>query len=198
MGKLDNPGPEWVGKATAACMSGVSEKAIDQRHRKLLGADGVRDFGGRVWFHARLLTQLLNREAVEAAAAGTGADPLLSGEASPALEEYRKHRARVAKVEADQRENLAVSVSEVKPVLLALCAVIRQGIERVERSHGGEAVAPIRDGLEQFAAGIEKMFPDVGNGKEPGPRVDAGNTAAPSADDAGVCGTGDSDSQRPV
>lgn len=55
----------------------------------------------------RIIVDRAREEERERRTAANG-DPLLSGPESPSLEEYRRHRARVAKCEADEREGLLV------------------------------------------------------------------------------------------
>lgn len=177
-------GPEWVERTRAAVMFGVGIRQFDERHRKLAPADGVRKVKAKIFFNFPvLLAAFVAAELAKAAPKDASGDPLLAGGDSPNLEEYRKHKARIAKVEADEAEGMSVRVAKIRPGMLGAMALIRRAGERLERSHGADAARVLTEAVDEAIQSVGKMFDDATGNTIPAGDVGSGQANTP-ADDA--------------
>jgi hypothetical protein len=194
----------------------VSETFFDRKYRPLthdndvsygLGSDkGKLFFRSRGVIDAYVADELLRQEPVAPSAGDDGVvDPLLEGESTPSLEEYRKHRARQEKVKADMAERLAVSVEEIRPLLLKGANIMRQSIHRLQQQFGNAASDIVNEGIDQMEeawhnaiSGSIESDADLPASPEParddqqaGNGHDCRDASAAPADDAAVRGAGD-------
>ena len=91
--------------------------------------------------------------------AGEDEDPLLSGASSPALEEYRRWRAALARLEYQERERQLLPRDQVHAALGRLAAILRQAGETLQRQFGTEAY----DILDEALVDAEREIEGVGN-----------------------------------
>lgn len=137
---------------------GGGVRNFDATYRRYAPADAVREINGRLYFHA----QVLIREMVKAKApspAKTDADPLLAGDDdSPALEEYRKARARLAWMEVEQREKTHLPLATLEPALMQLTGLMRRAGDRLARSYGNDAAAVLNEAVGQWEDSLETIL----------------------------------------
>ncbi len=74
--------------------------------------------------------------------------PVVGGD-SPALEEYRKHRARIAKVEAEEREKTHIDLREIDETLTRFAGIIRRAGEALQRQFGNGASDVLNEAIDE-------------------------------------------------
>lgn len=136
----------WVNRADMRRVLDLSEQALD-RARASFPTDGVRkNSRGALAFYARdcCVAWVLARYA------GGDGDNLLGGSGSPALEAFRRERARLAKLDRLEREGALIRRTDVRYGLDRLAALLRSFAERLRTRHGQEAAALLDDVLSTF------------------------------------------------
>ncbi|WP_437203483.1 hypothetical protein [Planctomicrobium sp. SH664] len=80
----------------------------------------------------------------------SGQDPELidGGEDSPALEEYRRWRAKLAELEFRRQEGRLVELDVLNPMLSKSAALFRRACETLERRFGTEAADILREAID--------------------------------------------------
>lgn len=85
-------------------------------------------------------------------------DPLLAeGGDSPALEEYRRAKAALARLDLAEREKQLVRIDDVVQPLIEAAAVVRSAGERIGREYGPEAQEIVNEAVGEFVAGLRKV-----------------------------------------
>ena len=88
-------------------------------------------------------------------------DPLLDdADGSPALEEYRRAKAALARLELAEKEKRLVRVEDVIDPLMEGASVVRAAGERIGRLYGPEAQAIVNEAVEEFVAGLNRIGGD--------------------------------------
>jgi hypothetical protein len=85
-------------------------------------------------------------------------DPLLAGGDSPALEEYRRQRAELARMDVAERKKNLLKRDEIEAFLMRFCGILRGAGERLQRSHGATAHAILDKALDDCDALISSEF----------------------------------------
>lgn len=84
-------------------------------------------------------------------------DPLLGADGdSPALEEYRRAKAALARLDLAEREKQLVRVEDVVGPLMEAAAVVRAAGERIGREYGPEAQEVINEAVGEFLSGLKR------------------------------------------
>ena len=97
------------------------------------------------------------RDSQRQAVADQAADPLLAGSASPALEQYRQERAKLAKLDRLERERDLLPRDEVHTLLGQIALVIRSAGETLQRTYGAEAQQTLDEALDEADRLIETL-----------------------------------------
>jgi hypothetical protein len=100
-------------------------------------------------------------------------DPLLQGASSPALEEYRRERTALARLERLERERHLLPRDGVRLALGRIAALLRGAGDTLQRQFGDEALDILLEALADAELQIDSEFGDV-----PPEELDDGN--APS------------------
>lgn len=155
------PGHNWYSKAEICAFQGIAEQSFDRTYRPHIPGDAIQKIGARVWFHGpKYFEMVIQKNLTEAKPVDAAGDPLLSGGDSVFLEEYRKQKARIAKVEADEVEKIVVRVDKLKPSLMSAMALIRRAGEALERRFGSEAAGILVEAIDEAVSNIRKLFND--------------------------------------
>ncbi len=184
--KLSDRG--WLTLDQMAAAFLITPQAFSKSVRPLIDPKDVREEKKRIRIRCRgAIDAWAEKEADKARIdARKNADPLLVGSDSPGLEEYRKHKARIAKVEADEREKLAVQVSVIAPLLFEAMGSIRRSLEIVEREFGRNAVTPTVESIDEAIRTIKKHFSNGINGANATLSDVGGPEAAAFENDEGI------------
>jgi len=118
--------------------------------------------GGRLFFYGR---GVLEAWAERRLPLPDATDPLLAGGTSQALEEYRRERAKLARLDRLEREGQLVRRSEIHEALALLAAHIRKAGERLGRRFGPDAQEILDEALNRFEQALEKLSSDDGSGE---------------------------------
>jgi hypothetical protein len=183
--KTDKPAPGWFRKAEMSAVFNVSIRTFDQVYRRYASPSATKQFDGKPWFHARSMLDAWS--ATQNKTKGeTSTDPLLVGDVdSPALEEYRRARARLAWMEVNEREKTHLPLASLEPALMQLTGLMRRAGERLARQHGNDAAAVLNEAIEQWESSLETLLTN-----EPDAAAAEADRAehphAPTADDARV------------
>lgn len=95
-------------------------------------------------------------------------DGVLSGPNSPALEEARRYKAGLLRIDLAERQNEIVSVSEVYDFHTQICAVVRGAGERLAREVG----EPARRILDAALDDLERLTTHARIGRTPEVRME--------------------------
>lgn len=85
-------------------------------------------------------------------------EQLLQGPNSPALERFRDERAKIAKLDREERERQLVSRDEVRQNLARIATILRGAGDTLQRQFGPEAVAILYEALEDAEREIQSAF----------------------------------------
>jgi hypothetical protein len=92
----------------------------------------------------------------------TPADPLLAGAVSPALEEYRRERAMLARLERLEREAELLPRDATHAMLAQVAALLRDAGLTLQRQFGPEAHAVLNEALDGAEREIATFFGEGG------------------------------------
>jgi len=87
-------------------------------------------------------------------------DPFLSGNNSPALEDYRRQKAELAKLELKERQGELLSRERIHESFGRGAHIIRQAGDVLRRQYGNDAQAILNHALDDLVAEVEKNFVD--------------------------------------
>lgn len=90
-------------------------------------------------------------------------DPLLVGESSPALERYRDERAKLAKMDRQERERTLLPREEIHEMLGRVARIIRGAGDGLQRQYGSEAHALLDEAMDDADKEIETYFAERNN-----------------------------------
>jgi hypothetical protein len=85
-------------------------------------------------------------------------DVLMAGGSSPALEEYRRERAVLARLDRLEREGQLLPRDEVRDALGRVAALLRAAGDILGREFGGEAQDVLNEALDDVKAEINRTF----------------------------------------
>lgn len=85
------------------------------------------------------------------------ADPLLVGSGSPALEEYRRERTRLVKLEREEREKTLLPRDLVHEGLGRIATILREAGETLQRQFGSDAHQLLNEALDDCQREIGAM-----------------------------------------
>jgi hypothetical protein len=104
-------------------------------------------------------------------------DPLLQGESSDALEDYRRERALLARLDRLERERELLPRDQVRQSLARIAAILRGAGDTLQRECGNEAHAIFTEALGDAEAEMDASFRDEATDRE----VLSGSDDAPAA-----------------
>ncbi len=90
-------------------------------------------------------------------------DPLLDGTVTPALEEYRRERALMARIDRLAKEGKLVPISQSLQAWGAAADVLRTAAETAGEEYGEECRLIFDEALDDIEALFEKEFPVGGD-----------------------------------
>lgn len=88
-------------------------------------------------------------------------DPMLDGPSSPALEQYRKHRAAMALLDLRERRGNLLPRDQVHALLVRLAGLLRSAGEVLQRQFGVDAATVLEEALNDADADIDRFFADA-------------------------------------
>ena len=91
-------------------------------------------------------------------------DPLLAGSNSPALEEYRRERTKIARLERMQREGSLLPRDTVHELLGRIASVLRSAGENLARQHGPDAHQILDEALDDAQREIDSLCREEADG----------------------------------
>jgi hypothetical protein len=87
-------------------------------------------------------------------------DALMAGSGSPALEEYRRERAVLARLDRLEREGQLLPRDEVRDALVRMAALLRAAGDLLGRQFGSEAQDVLNEALDDVQAEISRSLAD--------------------------------------
>jgi hypothetical protein len=138
-------------------MSGRQTKVINEQADRY----GL-PFGGPVINLPKLARALHDFLADNAARLSKEDDPLLQGGSgsSPALEEYRRERAALARLDRLERENELLPRDQAREAMGKVAAIIRSAGDTLQRQFGAAAVEILYEALTDAEREMERSFGD--------------------------------------
>lgn len=135
-------------------------------------------FGGAVIDLTKVVPALHNFFADNAAKLAKNDDPLMQGSGSPALEDYRRERAAIARLDRLEREGQLIPREQSRQALGQGAAILRAAGETLQRQFGPEAAQILHEALDDFQHEIDRTFGDQINGG-PGNNNNNGDSSDP-------------------
>lgn len=88
-------------------------------------------------------------------------DPMMSGLTSPALEEYRRERAALARLDRLEREQELVDRATVRTGFGRVAALLREAGETLQTRYGADAAQVLIDALENAQRELSRVYGDT-------------------------------------
>ena len=142
-------------------MSGRQTKVINEQ-AALYGLP----FGGPKINLPEFVAALHNFLAINARKLSAPDDELMQGDSSSAaLEQYRRERAKLARLDRLERERTLVQRDQVREGLGRIAAILRTAGQAIERQHGTEAGALLAEAIGEAKQEIDRAFGDQSDNK---------------------------------
>ncbi len=105
-------------------------------------------------------------------AAGDAPDPLLTGANSPALEEYRRERTKLVRLERKSKERMLVDRETMHSVLAIVASRFRRAGDQLQKHFGPDAHKILEEAIDDAERETLRLFadPDDSSGDEPDSR----------------------------
>jgi hypothetical protein len=87
------------------------------------------------------------------------ADPLLTGDDTPALERYRTAKAKLAELDLDRQRGETVNLAKIRSGFATICQCLRDAGALLGREFGREAQRIIEDALTEANRLLDDQFP---------------------------------------
>lgn len=144
-------------------MSGRQTKVIREQAERY----GIPFGGSKIDLPAvvRALHKFLATNARRLAVAD-GEDPLMAGVNSPALEEYRRARAKLAELDLLERKQVLLPRDQIHEGLGRITSVLRMAGDALQRQYGPEAQRILDEALDDAQREIDSLYrgePDDGD-----------------------------------
>ncbi len=91
-------------------------------------------------------------------------DPLLAGVASPALEEYRREKVKLLRLDVQEREQVLLPRDRIHEGLSRIASVLRLAGDALQRQYGPDARQIIDEALDDAQREIDLLFDDGAGG----------------------------------
>lgn len=163
----------------------VSVQQFDRTYRRYAAPEAIKEIDGKLFFHSRSILDAWAQSQKQEIPDGVSPDDLLlTGENSPALEEFRRGRAKMIWMDVAEREKTLIPRGQIEPPLTQAALVLRRAGERLARSYGNDAAAVLNEAVDQWESTCEALLdePDAAVTEAGG----ADDPHATAADDARV------------
>ena len=149
----------WMPLKEAAEFFGMTTEGWRKSVRPLLSEGDVqKSSDGRVQICIAAAVEAYVAKRVAKAAAASQLDPLLAGGNSPALEEYRQHRATMALMDLQERQGTHCDIRKLSTPLQRFSSLIRGAGEALQRRFGNDAADLYNTGIDGAEnAALEEM-----------------------------------------
>ena len=150
----------WLRRNEMARVFDVSVSAFDRHIKPLVPKDAIRGEGlSRAYYCRGCIEAWANHPtSPPVASGGSESDPLLVGGPSPALEDYRRQKAELAKLDLAERRDDLVNLAEFRDVHQRAARVLRKTGEQLQRQCGHDAWQIFDEGLVAAAKEIDGYF----------------------------------------
>ena len=153
----------WYSPAELADFLGIDVATFHARWRKYAPAKGCKRDGHRLWIRGReffdgAVASEVSKQLSKAGPVGDvelGADELLSGGNSPALEDYRRAQAKLRWLDVAEREGALVKTERIRGEMNRLAGLIRKAGEQIGSRYGRDAQSLLFEALDEYEAGIK-------------------------------------------
>ena len=157
----------WFPLEQCAAALNVTRQTFGEVYRPMVPADAIRNAGRKgVEIHLRKLIDAVVEKRATDIAASKSPDPLLVGDGSPWLEEYRKQRAKLAGMDVQEREKTHVNLAKMDAVLVRMAAVLVRAAEALQRRFGKDAFEILDDALSEWRSQWERWRKQNEGGRE--------------------------------
>jgi hypothetical protein len=102
-------------------------------------------------------------------------DPMMQGSLSPALEEYRGERTKLARLERLEREGQLVPRDQARAALGRIAAILREAGHALERQFGPAALEILSEALDEAEREIASQFDGPPSGERSTGNQEAGD-----------------------
>jgi hypothetical protein len=135
----------WWTLGQCAGVFGVTKQGFAVAVRPLLQPQDVRGRGKSLRVDVAAAVHRFVEAKVAKAVEASAADPMLVGAASPALEEYRQHRAKLASMDVADREKTHADLGQLDSAVKGLAGRILNTTGDLRRRFGPDAAEIIED-----------------------------------------------------
>ncbi len=138
----------WFSTGVMCEILGVGRSALSETWTRTAPPSAIRRNPGRptLYHAAEIIRHRIDRTATEAAERA-GADPDMAGADSPALEQYRAAKARLAELDLAQRRRELLPVGELRQAHAVVSDTLRRAGESLGRMFGAAAQKILDDAL---------------------------------------------------
>jgi hypothetical protein len=136
-------------------------RQMSGRQTKVLQEQAERydlPFGGATVNLPELVRKLHNFLAANALKLSREDDLLMQGAPSPALEDFRRERATMARLDRLERENQLIPRDQARQVLGRMAMIQRSGGEGFGKQYGPAALAMFNEILDDLAQEVDRFF----------------------------------------
>lgn len=142
----------WFTKTEMAAMFGISERYFDREIRPLAPRDALRREGRCMMFLAPKVLQAWRDSAVADALTDCAKDGIMAGPSTPALEDLRRARAEIAKLDLDERRRNLLPRELIRRAFGRVASLLRGAGDVLLHRFGEEAAEILTDVLDEADA----------------------------------------------
>lgn len=85
-------------------------------------------------------------------------DPLLQGTSSPALEQYRAMKAKLAELEVGRQSGELIRRAKLEPAFALLTNILREAGETLRRGYGEDAASVLNEAMDEWDRGWKEQL----------------------------------------
>lgn len=138
----------WFTKAEMAAMFGISERYFDREIRPLAPRDALRREGRCMMFLAFKILHVWRDNAIADALTDCTKDGIMVGASTPALEDLRRARAELAKLDLEERRHSLLPREGIRTAFGRVASILRAAGDTLLHRFGEEAAEILSDAID--------------------------------------------------
>jgi len=155
----------WVDRKTCALWLRISLTHFEREYQSRFGdGDKVKE-GNKWWFRGLPLANLIREQErasprTHGSSNGPDDDPAMAGPVTAALEDYRRQRAELARLDVLERKKQLIPTDQVHEAMATIARILRNAGETLVKHHGQEAGEVMDEAVDEILNTAERYVGD--------------------------------------